>query len=58
MDINYIVAGGIRTPGEAKNIAEAGADIIQVGTALEKGTNKEKIKEMITALREGAKSKV
>jgi len=58
IDINYIVAGGIRTPEEAKKIAEAGADIIQVGTALEKGTNKEKIKEMITALREGAKSKV
>lgn len=58
IDINYIVAGGIRTPEESKKIAEAGADIIQVGTALEKESNKEKIKEMIKSLREGAKSKV
>ena len=31
--IPYIVAGGIRTPEEAKNVVKAGADIIQVGTA-------------------------
>jgi phosphoglycerol geranylgeranyltransferase len=58
IDINYIVAGGIRKPDEARKVAEAGADIIQVGTYLEKDCCKDKIKEMVKALREGAKKKV
>ncbi|MEM4166149.1 MAG: geranylgeranylglyceryl/heptaprenylglyceryl phosphate synthase [Candidatus Bilamarchaeaceae archaeon] len=58
IDINYIVAGGIRKPEEAKEIAKAGADIIQVGTFLEKEGKKERIVEMIKALREGAKARV
>ncbi|MEM2949325.1 MAG: geranylgeranylglyceryl/heptaprenylglyceryl phosphate synthase [Candidatus Bilamarchaeaceae archaeon] len=58
ININYIVAGGIRKPEEARRIAEAGADAIQVGTYLEKETEKGKIEAMIKALREGAKSRV
>ena len=58
IDINYVVAGGIRKPEEAKKIAQAGADIIQVGTYLEKEGSKEKISAMIKALREGAKDRV
>ncbi|MFH1221890.1 MAG: geranylgeranylglyceryl/heptaprenylglyceryl phosphate synthase [Candidatus Micrarchaeota archaeon] len=58
IDMKYIVAGGIRKPEEAKKVVEAGADIIQVGTYLEKDGNKDKIKEMVKALREGAKKKV
>jgi len=58
IDINYVVAGGIRKPEEAKRIAQAGADIIQVGTYLEKEGSKEKIAAMIKALREGAKERV
>ncbi|NYZ76872.1 geranylgeranylglyceryl/heptaprenylglyceryl phosphate synthase, partial [Candidatus Micrarchaeota archaeon] len=38
IDSPYIAAGGIRTPEEAKAVIKAGADIIQVGTALEKSS--------------------
>lgn len=57
IDIPYIVAGGVRTPDEAESVIKAGADIIQVGTAFEKGGSVEKIKEMVKAVREGAKSR-
>ena len=36
IDIPYLVGGGIRTPLQAGKIVEAGADWIQVGTAVEK----------------------
>jgi phosphoglycerol geranylgeranyltransferase len=55
--IPYIAAGGIRTPDEAKAVVKAGADIIQVGTAFERGGSVEKIKEMVKAVREGAKGR-
>jgi phosphoglycerol geranylgeranyltransferase len=55
--IPYIAAGGIRTPDEAKAVIRAGADIIQVGTAFEKDGSAEKIKAMVKAVREGAKSR-
>lgn len=54
IDIPYIVAGGIRTPEQARNVIAAGADILQVGTAFEKNGNVSKIKEMVNAVREGA----
>ncbi len=57
IDVPYIVAGGIRTPSEAKSVVKAGADIIQVGTALEESSQVEKIKSMIKAVREGAKER-
>ncbi len=53
----YIVAGGIRTPEQAKNVIKAGADIIQVGTAFEKESSVSKIKDMVKAVREGAKNR-
>lgn len=53
--IPYIAAGGIRTPEQAKNVIKAGADIIQVGTAFEKENSVQKIKDMVKAVREGAK---
>ncbi len=56
-DIPYIAAGGIRTPSEAKSVIKAGADIIQVGTAFEKEGSVSKIKEMVKAVREGAKGR-
>ncbi len=55
--IPYIAAGGIRTPDEAKSVIKAGADIIQVGTAFERGGSVEKIRDMVKAVREGAKSR-
>ncbi|MBU0532942.1 geranylgeranylglyceryl/heptaprenylglyceryl phosphate synthase [Candidatus Micrarchaeota archaeon] len=53
--IPYIAAGGIKTAAEAKSVIKAGADIIQVGTAFEKEGSISKIKEMVKAVREGAK---
>jgi phosphoglycerol geranylgeranyltransferase len=55
--IPYIAAGGIRTPEQARSVIQAGADIIQVGTAFEKEGSVEKIKAMVQAVREGAKSR-
>jgi phosphoglycerol geranylgeranyltransferase len=55
IDVPYIVAGGIRTPEQAKNVIKAGADIIQVGTAFENGGTVEKVREMAKAVKEGAK---
>lgn len=53
--IPYIAAGGIRTPDEAKAVVRAGADMIQVGTAFEKENSVAKIKEVVKAVREGAR---
>jgi len=55
--IPYIVAGGIRTAEEARNVIRSGADIIQVGTAFEKDGSADKIKAMVKAVREGARSR-
>ncbi len=57
IDIPYIVAGGIRTPDQAKNVIKAGADIIQVGTAFEKDGGTDSIKKMVLAVREGAQKR-
>ncbi len=57
IDVPYIVAGGIRTPEQANSIIRAGADIIQVGTAFEKDGGVNKIKSMVSAVREGAKQR-
>ncbi len=58
IDIPYIVAGGIRTAEEAKGVAKAGAAAIQVGTAFEESNAVAKIKEMVHAVRDGAKRRV
>jgi phosphoglycerol geranylgeranyltransferase len=55
--IPYIAAGGIRTPDEARAVVKAGADIIQVGTAFEREGSVSKIKEIVKAVREGAKGR-
>lgn len=55
--IPYVAAGGIRTPEQAKSVIKAGADIIQVGTAFEEKGSVDRIKEMVKAVREGAKSR-
>ncbi len=55
LDIPYIVAGGIRTPEQAKSVLKAGADIIQVGTAFEGGSGAQKVKDFVKAVQEGAK---
>ncbi len=58
IDIPYTVAGGVRTPEQAKNVIKAGADAIQIGTAFEEGKGSiQKIKEMVKAVRDGAKGR-
>jgi len=39
ISVPLIIGGGIRTPEKAKEIAEAGADIVVVGNILEKNSN-------------------
>jgi phosphoglycerol geranylgeranyltransferase len=47
-----IVGGGVRTPEKAKKIAEAGADIIVVGTMIEKDDDWEnKLSSIIRSIR-------
>lgn len=58
LDVPYIAAGGIRTPEQARSVLKAGADIIQVGTAFEDGSGVQKVKDMVKAVREGAKSRI
>ncbi len=56
LSIPYIVGGGVRTPEEAKAVVKAGADIVQIGTAFEEDGSVEKIKKMVSAIREGKRS--
>ncbi|MFA5077196.1 MAG: geranylgeranylglyceryl/heptaprenylglyceryl phosphate synthase [Candidatus Micrarchaeia archaeon] len=55
LEVPYVVAGGIKTPEQAKNVLKSGADIIQVGTAFEESASVQKVREMVKAVREGAK---
>ncbi|MFH0817970.1 MAG: geranylgeranylglyceryl/heptaprenylglyceryl phosphate synthase [Candidatus Micrarchaeota archaeon] len=52
--VPYIVAGGVRTEKQAKDIIAAGADIIQVGTAIEKESD---VKGIVSLLSEAIKEK-
>jgi len=56
VDVSLIVGGGVRTGAQAREIVNAGSDIIVTGTALEeseKSSVKNKIKEMIEGIKEG-----
>ena len=55
LEVPYIVAGGIRTPEEAKAVIKAGADIVQVGTSFEKEGGADAVKKFVNAVREGKK---
>ncbi|MFP3950097.1 MAG: geranylgeranylglyceryl/heptaprenylglyceryl phosphate synthase [Candidatus Micrarchaeia archaeon] len=55
IDVPYIVAGGIRTPEEARSVIKAGADIVQVGTSFEKDGGADAVKRFVKAVREGKK---
>ncbi|MBQ8761444.1 MAG: geranylgeranylglyceryl/heptaprenylglyceryl phosphate synthase [Bacteroidales bacterium] len=48
ISVPLIVGGGIRTPEKAAECAKAGADIVVIGNALEKGT--ERLKEFADAV--------
>ena len=51
VDIPVIVGGGIRTAAVAKQMVEAGADIIVTGTVVERHEYKQRLSEIISAVR-------
>ncbi len=57
IEVPYIVAGGIRTPDQARSVIASGASAIHVGTAFEQSNAIAKIKEMVKAVRDGAKAR-
>ena len=54
ISVPLIVGGGIRTPEKAAECARAGADIVVIGNALEKGT--ERLKEFADAVHNAVES--
>lgn len=54
ISVPLIVGGGIRTPEKAAECAKAGADIVVIGNALEKGT--ERLKEFADAVHNAVES--
>jgi geranylgeranylglyceryl phosphate synthase family protein len=50
VEIPVIVGGGIRTPEEAKKIAEAGASAIVTGTVCETDPSGESVKRIIEGI--------
>ena len=50
VDIPIIVGGGIRTPKEAKEKVDNGADFIVTGTVIENNNNEDLIKEFSKAI--------
>jgi phosphoglycerol geranylgeranyltransferase len=58
IDVPYLVAGGIRTPQQAYEIIRAGADWIQIGTAVENTANVEKkVEDLAKAIKKAGKEK-
>ncbi|MFH0927009.1 MAG: geranylgeranylglyceryl/heptaprenylglyceryl phosphate synthase [Candidatus Micrarchaeota archaeon] len=53
VSIPYIIGGGVRNAAQAKTLVKAGADILQVGTALESGSD---VKKTVGALAEAIHS--
>lgn len=62
IDVPLIVAGGVRTPEFAFQTIKAGADVVHIGSAIEKTNGDEKaalvlMKELAAAVRRGAAEK-
>ncbi len=56
VNVPYIVAGGIRTPQQAADLVAAGADWIQIGTAVENKDNvQNKTGDFVKAIRKARK---
>jgi putative glycerol-1-phosphate prenyltransferase len=50
IDLPLIVGGGIRSPEQAQSLAQAGADLIVIGNALESERGLERLSEFISAI--------
>ncbi|MFH1307212.1 MAG: geranylgeranylglyceryl/heptaprenylglyceryl phosphate synthase [Candidatus Micrarchaeota archaeon] len=58
ISIPYIIGGGVRTPEQASSLVKAGADILQVGTALEGGADvTKKISSLADAIHSAGKGR-
>ncbi|PIT84110.1 geranylgeranylglyceryl/heptaprenylglyceryl phosphate synthase [Candidatus Micrarchaeota archaeon CG10_big_fil_rev_8_21_14_0_10_45_29] len=57
ISIPYIIGGGVRTPAQAKTLVKAGADILQVGTALESGTVLKTVSSLANAIHAAGKGR-
>ncbi len=58
IDIPYLVAGGIKTPEQASDIVKAGADWVQIGTAVENISDVEsKVKAFVKSIKDAGKSR-
>lgn len=57
ISIPYIIGGGVRTQEQASGLVKAGADILQVGTALESGDAKKTTKALADAIHSAGKSR-
>ena len=61
IDIPLVIAGGVNKPEFAFNCISSGADIVHVGSAIEKSSSltevKNKLSKMVAAVKKGAKEK-
>lgn len=61
IDIPLLIAGGVRTPKNAEDCIKSGADILHVGSAVEKTNSlseaKNKLQKLASAVKKGAKAK-
>jgi len=62
VDIPVLVAGGIKTPDQAYQVAKAGADILNIGTAFEHAQQdldlaKDKMRKMVESARKGGQER-
>lgn len=57
ISVPYIIGGGVRTPEQASSLIKAGADILQVGTALESGDAKKTTRLLADAIHDAGKGR-
>lgn len=58
IEVHYLVAGGIRTPRQAADVIAAGADWVQIGTAVERGDAQKTVEQLVRAIKAAGKKKL